>query len=61
MNHQEALKILDLQGTPSEKEIDAAFKKKAKAYHPDVCKDADATDKFKLANQAKEVLKNPPI
>jgi molecular chaperone DnaJ len=40
----------------SEDEINAAYRKKAARYHPDVSDDDDAEEKFKRIKKAKEVL-----
>lgn len=58
MNRDQALKILNLSGNPSDEDIKKAFKKLAKKYHPDLNKDADSIDKFKEINTAQEVLLN---
>lgn len=43
----------------SQDEIQRAYKKLARKYHPDVSDDPDAEDKFKAINEAYEVLKDP--
>src|SRR2546423_7017618 len=43
-------------GTAPEKEIKSAYRRLARQYHPDVNKDPKATDRFKLINEAYEVL-----
>jgi molecular chaperone DnaJ len=48
--------ILGLDKNASEKEIKDAFRTLSKKYHPDVCKDPDATEKFKEINEAYQVL-----
>ena len=53
-------KLLAVSRTADEKAIQAAFRKLARKYHPDVNPgDASAEDRFKEINQAKEVLLNP--
>ncbi|WP_342252241.1 DnaJ C-terminal domain-containing protein [Spiroplasma endosymbiont of Amphibalanus improvisus] len=37
-------------------EIKSAYRKLAKKYHPDICKESDAEEKFKKINEAYEVL-----
>lgn len=51
-------KILGLKEDATSSEIKKAYLKKAKEYHPDVCKDKDAEEKFKKINEAYGVLKN---
>ena len=49
--------ILEVSKTASEDEINAAFKKLARKYHPDLHPgDAEAAEKFKEINEAHEVL-----
>ena len=52
-------KILGLERSASEDEIKQAYRRMARKYHPDVSKEADADDRFKEANEAYEVLKDP--
>lgn len=47
---------LGVSRTASEKEIKSAYRKLARQYHPDVNKDPKATERFKLINEAYEVL-----
>lgn len=51
-------KILGISNNASQSEIKKAYFAKAKMYHPDVCKDKDAEQKFKLICSAYEVLKD---
>lgn len=41
------------------KEIQRAYRKLARKYHPDINKDAEAEEMFKLINEAYDVLKDP--
>src|SRR5919108_3159152 len=50
---------LGVSRTASEKEIKSAYRKLARQYHPDVNKDPKATERFKLINEAYEVLSDP--
>ncbi|MGL5205842.1 MAG: J domain-containing protein, partial [Metamycoplasmataceae bacterium] len=50
--------ILGVSNNATESEIKKAYFAKAKIFHPDVCKDDDAEEKFKEVNIAYETLKN---
>jgi len=50
---------LGVSRTASEKEIKSAYRRLARQFHPDVNKDPKATDRFKLINEAYEVLSDP--
>lgn len=56
MNRQEAYKILGLNDGASKDEVKKQFRKLAAKYHPDVCKEPGAEDKFKEINKANEIL-----
>jgi len=43
----------------SQEEIQKAFRKLARKYHPDVNKTKEAEDRFKEINEANEVLSDP--
>jgi len=45
--------------TPEYKEIKSAYRRLARQYHPDVNKDPKATERFKVINEAYEVLSDP--
>ncbi len=52
----------DILGVPknaSEKEIKDAFRSLARKYHPDICKESGAEEKFKKINEAYSVLSDP--
>ncbi len=51
--------ILGVSRTATQEEIQRAYRKLARKYHPDVNKAANAEDKFKELNEAYEVLKDP--
>ena len=50
---------LGVSKNASESEIKSAFRKLSKKYHPDVCKEAGAEEKFKKINEAYSVLSDP--
>jgi len=52
-------KILGVSKDASQKEIQRAYRKLARKFHPDVNKDKDAEAQFKRLNEANEVLKDP--
>ncbi len=51
--------ILGVAQDASEDEIQRAYRKLARKFHPDVSKDKDAERKFKELSEAREVLKDP--
>src|SRR6202011_6418846 len=54
--YKDYYKTLGVSRTASEKEIKSAYRRLARQFHPDVNKDPKATDRFKLINEAYEVL-----
>lgn len=56
MAKRDYYEILGVDKNASEADIKSAFRKLAKKYHPDVCKDADGAEKFKEAQEAYAVL-----
>lgn len=48
--------ILGIQKNASQDEIKSAFRRLARQYHPDVCKEPGAVEKFKEINEAYQVL-----
>lgn len=60
VEYKDYYKILGVSKTAEKDEISRAFKKIARKYHPDLNPDdAEAETKFKEANEAHEVLKDP--
>jgi DnaJ-class molecular chaperone len=57
--YKDYYQTLGVSRTASDKEIKSAYRKLARQYHPDVNKDPKATDRFKLINEAYEVLSDP--
>lgn len=51
--------ILGVSKNGSPEEIQRAYRKGARRYHPDVNREADAEERFKLLNEAHAVLSNP--
>lgn len=51
--------ILGVKRDATQKEIDSAFRRLARKYHPDVNPDPQAAEKFKEINEAHEVLGDP--
>lgn len=51
--------ILGVPRTAGRGDIKRAYRKQAKRWHPDVCKEPGAEDKFKEINAAYDVLKDP--
>ena len=51
--------VLGVDRTATADELQKAFRKLARKYHPDVSKEPDAEEQFKKINEAYEVLKNP--
>ncbi|VVB81282.1 Chaperone protein DnaJ [uncultured archaeon] len=52
-------KTLGVEKGASQEEVKKAYKRLAKKYHPDLNKEAGATDKFKEINEAAAVLGDP--
>jgi molecular chaperone DnaJ len=56
MNLQEAYQTLELPNNSSPEEAKKAFKKLAHKYHPDVNKETGSEQKFKLINEAYQLI-----
>ncbi len=50
--------VLNVPRSATQEDIQRAYRKLARKYHPDVSKEAGAEDKFKEINEAYEVLKD---
>lgn len=59
MEYIDYYKILGVPRKATQEEIQRAFRRRARKYHPDVNKDKNAEAEFKKINEANEVLKDP--
>lgn len=60
VSYKDYYKILEVSRSATTEEIDKAYKKLARKYHPDLNQgDATAEERFKEVNEAHEVLKDP--
>ncbi|MCC6579985.1 MAG: DnaJ domain-containing protein [Phycisphaeraceae bacterium] len=59
MKVQDYYQILGVARDASAQDIQRAYRKQARLFHPDVNKAADAAEKFSRLNEAYEVLKDP--
>ena len=59
MKFRDYYEVLGIQRSAGQGEIQRAYRKLARKYHPDVSKASNAEDKFKEINEAYEVLKDP--
>ncbi|KEZ76800.1 DnaJ C-terminal domain-containing protein [Salinisphaera hydrothermalis] len=59
MEYKDYYKILGVDRDADDATIKRAYRKLARKYHPDVSNEDDAAEKFREANEAYEVLKDP--
>ncbi len=58
-NYQDYYRTLGVDRKATQEEIQRAYRKLARKYHPDISKAADAEERFKQINEAYEVLGDP--
>jgi len=58
-SYQDYYKTLGIERNAGQDEIQRAYRKLARKYHPDINKSGDAEDNFKRINEAYEVLGDP--
>ncbi|MCA9531777.1 MAG: DnaJ domain-containing protein [Myxococcales bacterium] len=58
MAYRDYYSVLGVERGASHEDIQRAYKKLARKYHPDISKEPDAEDRFKELNNAYEVLKD---
>ncbi len=51
--------VLEISKSSTQKDVQKAFWRQAKKFHPDLNKDIDVTDKMQLLNEAYLILKDP--
>lgn len=59
MQYKDYYKILDVPRGASAEDVKKAYRKLARKFHPDVSKEANATEKFKDIAEAYQTLKDP--
>ena len=59
MEYKDYYQILGVGRDATQEQIKRAYRKLARKYHPDICKEHDAEALFKEAGEAYEVLKDP--
>jgi len=59
ITYKDYYETLGVSQNASQEEIQRAYRKLARKYHPDINKGAGSEDKFKEINEAHEVLKDP--
>ena len=59
VKYQDYYEMLGVPRDASQEQIQTAYRKLARKYHPDINKSSDAEDKFKRIGEAYEVLRDP--
>jgi curved DNA-binding protein len=58
MAYQDYYAVLEVSRDASQEDVQRSYRKLARKYHPDVSKEPNAEEKFKILGQAYEVLKD---
>ncbi|MEQ7129205.1 J domain-containing protein [Actinopolymorpha sp. B11F2] len=61
MARRDFYEVLGVPRTASQEEIQRAYRKLARAHHPDVNKDPEAEERFKDISEASDVLSDPDL
>lgn len=62
--HTEATTLYGVLGIPQSADADqikTAYRRMARTWHPDVCREPDAEERFKRINEAYQVISNPNL
>ena len=59
VKYQDYYETLEVPRDATQEQIQAAYRKAAREYHPDINKSSDAEEKFKRIGEAYEVLRDP--
>jgi len=59
VKYQDYYETLGVSRDATQEQIQGAYRKLARKYHPDINKSSDAEDRFKLIGEAYEVLRDP--
>ena len=59
VKYQDYYETLEVPRDATQEQIQAAYRKLARTYHPDINKSSDAEEKFKRIGEAYEVLRDP--